>query len=89
MFIVQVKDNFIIYPDNISKIYIYLDFILVLNFAGIPAQISFFGTDLFTNEYAATTEFSPMVTLGMIVLWVPILQFFFKITGPFLLSIVE
>ena len=42
-----------------------------------------------TKEYAAMIEFSPTVTFGMIVLWVPILQFFFKTMGPLLLSIVE
>ena len=41
------------------------------------------------KEYAATIEFSPIVTLGIIVLCVPILQFLSSIIDPFLLSIVE
>jgi len=42
-------------------------FILDLNLAGIPFQISFFGIFLLINEYAAIIEFSPIVTLGIIV----------------------
>ena len=60
-----------------------------LNSAGIPNQISFSGTSFVTNEYAPIIEFSPIVIPGIIVLCVPILQFFFKITLPFLSSIVE
>ena len=56
---------------------------LDLKLAGIPAHISLSGTSLFTNEYAAMTEFSPIVTFGIIVLCVPILQFFFSNTVPF------
>jgi len=55
----------------------------------MPDQISFFGIFLVTKEYAATIEFSPIVTLGIIVLCVPILQFFFKTISPFLSSIEE
>jgi len=62
---------------------------LVLNLAGMPDHIWFLGTFLVTNEYAATIEFSPIETFGIIVLCVPILQFFFKMMGPLFLSIVE
>ncbi len=62
---------------------------MVLNLAGMPDHIWFLGTFLVTNEYAATIEFSPIETFGIIVLCVPILQFFFKIIVPFLLSIEE
>ena len=39
-----------------------------LYFAGIPTHNSFAGTLEVTNEYAAITEFSPIVTPGIIVL---------------------
>ena len=55
----------------------------------MPAHNSFFGISFVTKEYVATIEFSPIVTFGIIVLCVAILQFRSKIILPFLLSIVE
>src|SRR3989338_3046323 len=44
---------------------------------------------LFTRLLAPTTEFSPTVTLGRMVVLAPILQFFLRTTGPVLPSTVE
>jgi len=56
---------------------------------GIPVATTLSGIFLLTKLNAPMTEFSPTVVAGMMTLWLPILQFLLRTTGPFLLSIVE
>ncbi len=61
----------------------------LIRFAGTPTTVAPSGTSLFTKLCAPTTAFSPTVTPGITVLWVPTLHFFFSTTSPTLSSIVE
>jgi hypothetical protein len=62
---------------------------LFFTLAGTPTATALSGISLLTKLKAPTTEFSPTVTPGMMTLWLPILQFFFNVTVPVLLSMLE
>jgi len=70
---------FIIYLLTFLVNYILISFI---TFAGLPATITLSGTSFVTTEFAATIEFSPIVTPAKTVTFAPSQTFLFICIFP-------